>query len=288
MALPTKNYVHEDEIWRQQLKNETDVAADWKANWGFLSEREHADVRGFSTSVAKYSTTGGKWSVKTVRVADDSEAGRLAAESEQNARKTMSSLRHDTAPTMPVKACEHKGAALVRDSYSGVEDRTAAMSLRAHNFQCLGDAGRTRGVDPVAKYHAPVVDSHECASAPIALPRTPRHAAPPHAPRWRGPQPPMPPVRSSHARSAHTPAINAGTAGVFPARATTGRLSRCSAWRSTRASRSQRRCTTWFREDVSRAACRRRGQPRDRACAHRQREHCTNCGASISDMSRHS
>ena len=70
MALPTKNYVHEDEIWRQQLKNETDVAADWKANWGFLSEREHADVRGFSTSVAKYSTTGGKWSVKTVRVVE--------------------------------------------------------------------------------------------------------------------------------------------------------------------------------------------------------------------------
>ena len=186
MALPTKNYVHEDEIWRQQLKNETDVAADWKANWGFLSEREHADVRGFSTSVAKYSTTGGMWSVKTVRVADDSEAGRLAAESEQNARKTMSSLRHDTAPTMPVKACEHKGAALVRDSYSGVEDRTAAMSLRAHNFQCLGDAGRTRGVDPVAKYHAPVVDSHECASAhrppshPTPRRPTPRH---PHAKR---------------------------------------------------------------------------------------------------------
>lgn len=179
MALPTKNYVHEDEIWRQQLKNETDVAADWKANWGFLSEREHADVRGFSTSVAKYSTTGGKWSVKTVRVADDSEAGRLAAESEQNARKTMSSLRHDTAPTMPVKACEHKGAALVRDSYSGVEDRTAAMSLRAHNFQCLGDAGQTRGVDPVAKYHAPVVDSHECASAhrPPSHP-TPHRASP--------------------------------------------------------------------------------------------------------------
>ena len=34
------NYVHEDEIWRQQLKTEVEVASVWKDNWGFLAARE--------------------------------------------------------------------------------------------------------------------------------------------------------------------------------------------------------------------------------------------------------
>ena len=70
-----KNFVHTDEIWRQRLKNETDAAVAWNQNWGFLTGREQPEPRGFSTSVAKYATSGGKWTVKTVRVADDSEPG---------------------------------------------------------------------------------------------------------------------------------------------------------------------------------------------------------------------
>jgi hypothetical protein len=161
MALPSKNYVHEDEIFRQQLKTESEGAAAWRDNWGFLADKRHPEPRGFSTSVAKYSTGGGKWSVKTVRVPDDSAAGLAAAECEQVARKVMSSLRAESLPGQPVKACDYKGTQLVADDYSGVETRTAALQLRAHSLQTLGDACRTEGVDPNIKYKAPVVDSHE-------------------------------------------------------------------------------------------------------------------------------
>mmetsp|Transcript_6642 Transcript_6642/g.14501 ORF Transcript_6642/g.14501 Transcript_6642/m.14501 type:complete len:197 (+) Transcript_6642:212-802(+) len=156
-----KNYVHNDEIWRQRMKNEADSAVQWNQNWGFLAGKEQSEPRGFSTNVAKYATTGGKWTVKTVRVADDTEAGVSAAVSEQEARQQMSSLNHTSRPAAPVKRVEAKGKVLVHDEHSGVQSREAAEALRAHTMQTLGDACRTDGVDPQLKYKAPVCDSHE-------------------------------------------------------------------------------------------------------------------------------
>ena len=102
------NYVHEAEIWRQQLKTEVEGAAVWNDNWGFLTGREQGVPRGFSENVAKYSYGPGKWSVKSVRVPDNSDEGIAAATSEQNARKLMSTLTWQTAPDGPTKPCESK------------------------------------------------------------------------------------------------------------------------------------------------------------------------------------
>jgi len=155
------NYVHEDEIWRQQLKNEVEGAAVWQGNWGFLTGREQQAPRGFSTNVAKYSYGPSKWSVKTVRVPDNTEEGVAAAVSEQNARKMMSTLKWETKPAGPCKPAETKGMVLVKDSSSGVEGREAALLMRSHKFQTLGDACLTDGVDPGVKYTAPCLTSHE-------------------------------------------------------------------------------------------------------------------------------
>ena len=54
-----------------------------------------------------------------------------------------------------------KGTTLIRSSEAGIESREAALLLRAHNLQSLGDSCRTQGVDPHHKYNQPVVDSHE-------------------------------------------------------------------------------------------------------------------------------
>jgi len=161
MALPEKNYVHDGEIWRQRLKNEQESAAAWFPNHGYLAEHEHSEPRGFSKNVAKYVTRSDKWSVKTVRVADNTNAGQAAAASEQEARKRMSTLKFHTAPAGPTKHCEHKGTVLIEDEFRGVESKDAALALRAHTAQFLGDACRTTGVDPHHKYGAPVTDSHE-------------------------------------------------------------------------------------------------------------------------------
>jgi len=155
------NYIHEDEIWRQRLKNETEGAAVWHENWGFLAGREQPEPRGFSTNVAKYSYGQAQWSVKTVRVPDNTREGLAAAESEQNARKMMSKLSWKTQPANPTKACETKGITLVKSDTSGVANREAAMLMRAHKFQSLGDACLTDGVDPGVKYTAPVCNSHD-------------------------------------------------------------------------------------------------------------------------------
>ena len=77
------NFVHESEIWRQQLKTETEGAAVWHENWGFLTGKPLPEPRGFSTNVAKYTYGGNKWSVKTVRVADNSAEGMAAAVSQE-------------------------------------------------------------------------------------------------------------------------------------------------------------------------------------------------------------
>ena len=102
------NYVHEDEIWRQQMKTEVEVAGTWGDNWGFLTGKEQPDARGFSQKVAKYAYAGGKWTVKQVRVPDDTQEGTSAAESEQTARKMMTGLAWDTRPVAPTKPCESK------------------------------------------------------------------------------------------------------------------------------------------------------------------------------------
>jgi len=155
------NYVHEAEIWRQQLKTEVEVAATWGDNWGFLTGREPPPARGFSQKVAKYAYGQGKWSVKSVRVPDDTEEGVSAAESEQNARKMMSTLSYDTKPVAPVKPCDAKGVRAVSNDVDGVESREAALLMRSHRLQSLGDACLTDGLNPGEKYRAPVLDSHE-------------------------------------------------------------------------------------------------------------------------------
>ena len=145
------NYVHEAEIWRQQLKNEVEGAAVWHGNWGFLTGKEQSAPRGFSSNVAKYSYGPSKWSVKSVRVPDNSAEGIAAATSEQDARKMMSKLKWDTVPPGTTKACEAKGVTLVADETKGVESREAALLMRSHKFQSLGDACLTDGVDPGVK-----------------------------------------------------------------------------------------------------------------------------------------
>ena len=50
--------VHEEQIWRQRLETEVEVAATWQTNWGFLGERAEPPPRGFSRNVAKYAGAG--------------------------------------------------------------------------------------------------------------------------------------------------------------------------------------------------------------------------------------
>lgn len=108
------NYIHEAEIWRQRLKNETEGAAVWHSNWGFLAAREQPEPRGFSENVAKYAYGQGQWSVKSVRVPDNSAEGVAAAQSEQNARKTMSALTWTTQVANEMKPCAAKVRARCR------------------------------------------------------------------------------------------------------------------------------------------------------------------------------
>ena len=155
------NYVHEDEIWRQQMKTEVEVSAAWHDNWGFLAGRETGPCRGFSTKVAKYAVPGGGTSVKQIRVSDESAEGHAAAESEAATRKAMSSLEWHSKLPAPVVPCDKGGRTLVNESLRGVETREAALLMRSHKLQSLGDACLTDGLDPAQKYRAPMVDSHE-------------------------------------------------------------------------------------------------------------------------------
>ena len=50
---------------------------------GFLTGKEQSEPRGFTTKVAKYAYGAGNWSVKQVRVPDNSEEGIAAAVTEQ-------------------------------------------------------------------------------------------------------------------------------------------------------------------------------------------------------------
>ena len=145
------NYVAEEAIWRQALKAEVESAAVWHENWGFLAKKEGGPPRGFSQNVAKYSHGAGNWTVSHVRVPDNGPEGIAAAESEQKARKLMSTLKWDTAPDSMLKPCADKGVTLVRDPKVGIESRAQALLMRSHRFQSLGDACLTEGVDPCVK-----------------------------------------------------------------------------------------------------------------------------------------
>ena len=112
------NYIHEQEIWKQRLKNETEGAAHWYDNWGFLAGREPPEPRGFSTKVAKYSYGGGQWSVKSVRVPDNTAEGLAAATSEQNARTFLSSLTYETNVPNEMKPCKDKVSPLLTTKWA--------------------------------------------------------------------------------------------------------------------------------------------------------------------------
>ena len=119
------NYVHEAEIWRGQLKNEVESAAVWHDNWGFLTGREQPPARGFSTKVAKYSYGQAQWSVKSVRVPDNTDEGIAAATAEQEGRKLMSTLTWQTKAGGPVQPCSSK----VRERRVHAESRLRARDL---------------------------------------------------------------------------------------------------------------------------------------------------------------
>ena len=109
MSAPA-NYVHEEAIWRQRLEEETRGASEWWNNWGFLANKPQPAPRGFSNRVAKYSFGGNQWTVSSVRVADNSQEGIDAAESEMAARKRLSSLKYSTMVPNLTKPCEARGA----------------------------------------------------------------------------------------------------------------------------------------------------------------------------------
>lgn len=159
------NAVHEEAIWKQRLEEETRGASEWHHNWGFLANKPMPAPRGFSSSVAKYSSGGGQWTVSSVRVPDSSAEGMAAAESEQKARKVMSTLSWQTKVPEITKPCDAKGAyegmTLVESDISGIKSREAALLMRTHKFQTLGVACRLQGLDPPEKYRCTLATSHE-------------------------------------------------------------------------------------------------------------------------------
>lgn len=100
-----KNFVHEDENWRQRVRYETESQKSFKENWGFLELGNSADpvqVK-FNTRLVKYfNPHGGTWTVSEKRVPDshkrsatengeDDMAGALGAAARTHTLK-MSSL----------------------------------------------------------------------------------------------------------------------------------------------------------------------------------------------------
>ena len=128
------NYVHEETIWRQRLEEEIRGDATWHENWGFLADRPQQPPRGFSTSTAKYAYGGSQWTLQPCRVPDSTPEGIAAANAERDARKRMSSLKHDTRMTLITKPCEAKGAykgiKLVESDTSGIQTREQALLMR--------------------------------------------------------------------------------------------------------------------------------------------------------------
>jgi hypothetical protein len=159
------NYVHEESIWRQRLEEEEKGAHEWFNNWSFLANKPQPPARGFSMATAKYTYGGRLWTVEGKRVPDSTPEGIAAAESERKARQTMSSLKWTTKVPLQTKPCEahgaYEGLKLVESDTSGVASREAALLMRTHKFQTLGDACLTAGLDPSEKYRCPIASSHE-------------------------------------------------------------------------------------------------------------------------------
>ena len=159
------NYVHEQTIYQHTIEEELGSAALWHTNWGFLANRPQPPPRGFSIATAKYTYGGTKWTLEGKRVPDNSKEGIAAAEAERHIRKTMSEVTWQSVPQKETKRCEakgyYKGTVLVESDTSGVKNREAALMMRTHNLQTLGDACRTAGLDPTDKYTRPISASHE-------------------------------------------------------------------------------------------------------------------------------
>jgi len=159
------NYVHEQTIFADQIETETIASQVWHSNWGFLANRPQPPPRGYSLSTVKHVYGGTKWSLEQKRVPDKSSEGVAAAEAERNQRKNMANLTWQTQVTNPTRPCSAKGAytglTLVESDTSGVKSREAALLMRTHMFQSLGDACRTAGLDPVEKYRQPMTASQE-------------------------------------------------------------------------------------------------------------------------------
>ena len=99
-----RNVVQKEQLWKQRLDTEVQVAATWQENWGFLGDRPVPPVRGFSKNTVKYAGGGGgKYTVSSVRVADETAEGLAAAAAEQKQRQERSALTWQTPFPTPVK-----------------------------------------------------------------------------------------------------------------------------------------------------------------------------------------
>lgn len=61
MAKVQSNEVHALAIYRDQMRKEIDSAAEWKKNWGFLTESSPPAPRGFQQVSVKYSAGAGTY-----------------------------------------------------------------------------------------------------------------------------------------------------------------------------------------------------------------------------------
>lgn len=62
------NEVHALEIYRDQMRKELDSAAEWKKNWGFITETAPPALRGFQQISVKYSANAGTYTNARVSV----------------------------------------------------------------------------------------------------------------------------------------------------------------------------------------------------------------------------
>lgn len=159
------NYVHAEKNYADLLNKETKAAAEWKENWGFLAGKPLPPARGFTKLQAKYTYGGRYWTLSEVRVPDETPQGMAAAEAERNFTMRKRTLTYQTKVPTEVKPCEakgyYKGMTLVESDTSGVKNREAALLMRTHRYNSLGDACLTSGLDPTDKYRYPVSMAQE-------------------------------------------------------------------------------------------------------------------------------
>mmetsp|Transcript_14020 Transcript_14020/g.16988 ORF Transcript_14020/g.16988 Transcript_14020/m.16988 type:complete len:147 (+) Transcript_14020:130-570(+) len=64
-----KNFVHEDENWRQRVRYETESQKNFSSNWGFLQDETTTAAVKYDTRLVKYfNPSGGTWTVREKRV----------------------------------------------------------------------------------------------------------------------------------------------------------------------------------------------------------------------------